>query len=272
MADRITVYEVPGTSVSNSMTGQTAYITPEEIAAGPLYQGLDPQVFDYIFIQGHSNVIKPMGPSITKGVQILSDYITTRSGKFAIVGTSQGALIGSQVVKKLISGELAGLSNCVGAFFIGNPAREQGRAFPGATSIPGGHGIATSAYRLTNTPSWVWEFANPGDPVATNDTTQWIGQIREQTFSNLLTAWDGTFDSISDIFDIAKDIVDMLSFAIVDGIEMGFFHTDNAYNNLHPISGDNRNPYQIIIDRLNTFAAPTVRADGWSTTLRVPTS
>lgn len=267
---RITVYEVPGTSVENSMTGVTNYITPEEIAAGPLYQGLDPDVFDYIFIQGHSNVIKPMGPSITKGVQILSDYITSRSGKFAIVGTSQGALIGSQVVKKLISGEINRQSDCVGAFFLGNPAREQGKAFPGASSIPGGHGIATAAYRLTNTPSWVWEFANPGDPVCTNDTTQFIGQIRESTFTNLLTAWDGTFDSLSDVFDIAKDIVDMLSFGIVDGIEMALYH--NGYENLKPITGDNRNPYQIIIDRLNTIAGPTVRADGWSTTLRYPTS
>ena len=272
---KITVFEVPGTSVQNSITGQTNYVTPEEIAKGAFYQGLDPDVFNYVFVQGHSNVIKPMGPSITKGVQILTDYINDRTvtpSKYAIIGTSQGALIGSQVVKKLMSGEINRLSDCLGAFFIGNPAREQGRAFPGATSTPGGHGVATSAYRLTNTPSWVWEFANPGDPVCTNDTNTLIGQLREQSFTNLLTSWDGNFDSLSDVFDIAKDIVDMFTFGVGTGIDMGFYHVDSAYAQLKPIAGDNRNLYQITIDYLNKVAGPSYRADGWSTTLKYPTS
>lgn len=268
---KITVYEVPGTSVQNSITGVANYITPAEIAKGPFYQGLDPDVFDYVFVQGHSNVIKPMGPSITKGVQILTDYINSKPGKFALVGTSQGALIASQVFKKLQSGEINRMSDCVGCFFFGNPARQAGRAFPGAASIPAGHGIATTAFRLTNTPDIVWEFANPGDPVCTN-TDDFIGQLREQTFTNLLNAWDGTFDSINDVFDIAKDIVDMFSFAVVDGIEMAFYHNAYAEATYTPGLNDTRTAVQIAIDQLNKVAGPKYRVDGWSTTLRVPTS
>lgn len=270
---RITVFEVPGTSVDNSITGITNYITPQQIADGPLYQGLDPAVFDYVFVQGHTNVIKPMGPSITKGVEILSGYLTdgvTAPGKFVVVGTSQGALIASQVAKKLISGEINRMSDNLGFFMIGNPAREQGRAFPGASSIPGGHGVATASYRLTNTPSWIWEFANPGDPVCTNDTTQLIGQIREASFTNMLNSWDGTPDSISDVFDIAQDMIEMLSFGLSSGLDMALYHLH--YEAVYPITGDTRNVYQIIIDQLNKVAGPSYRADGWSTTLRPPTS
>lgn len=270
---RITVFELPGTSVQASVAGHTIYVPPEEIAKNSFYKGLDPDIFNYVFVQGYTNMIKPMGPSVTKGVEILSNYLTdgvTAPGQFAVIGTSQGALIASQVAKKLISGEIPRINDCIGFFHFGNPAREAGKAFPGAATVPGGHGVATSAYRLTNTPSWIWEFANPGDPVCTNDSSTWLGQVREQSFTNLLTSWDGNLDSLSDLVDIANDILDMLSFGIVDGLEMALYHLGYDSPDYKPGLNDTRTAVQIVIDYLNKIAGPKYRADGWSTTLKIP--
>lgn len=268
--ERITVYELPGTSVQASITGQLQYITPQEVAKNPFYQGLDPDAFAYVFVQGYSNMIKPMGPSVTKGVDILTNYITQTPGKFAVIGTSQGALIASQVFKKLMNNTLPRLSDCVGFFLMGNPARQEGRAFPGATTVAAGRGVANSSYRLSNTTDLVWEFANPGDPVCTNIHTTTVGQAREAAFNNMLTSWDGNLDSLSDIAAIANDLVGMFSFATTSALDMILYHMSYGTPDWKPISGDNRNSVQIVIDRLNKVAAPRVRSDGWSTTLVGP--
>lgn len=272
---RITVFECPGTSVAASMAGHTIYVPPEEIAKNSFYKGLDPDVFQYVFVQGYSNVIKPMGPSVAQGVQILTDYINNPSvtpGKFALIGTSQGALITSQIVKKLVAGTIPRAADCLGAFHFGNPAREAGMAFPGAASVPGGRGIANSSYRLSSTPSWVWEFANPGDPVCTNDWTSFVGGMRETTFTNMLTSFDGTLDSLSDVGQLAQDLVDMMSFGLTSALDMALYHNGYDSPTYKPGAGDPRTAVQIVIDYLNKIAGPSYRPDGWSTTLRPPTS
>lgn len=265
----ITVFELPGTNVEASISGQYQYIPPEVWQANDFAQGLDPQVFNYVFIQGHINNIKPMLPSIQQGMTILEQAINSTAGQFAIIGTSQGALIASQIVKKLYSGEINRLADCVGCFFFGNPARQSGRAFPGASSVSPGQGIASSSWRLSNTTNLVWEFANPGDPVACNGTDL-LGQARTASFDNLLTSWDGTLDSLSDVTAIAEDIVGFLGFAVLSGPLMLIYHND--YDTWQPVTGDSRTAFQIVIDYLNTLVAPANRSDGWATTLKVPTS
>lgn len=264
----ITVFEIPGTNVQASITGQYQYIPPETWQQNPFYQGLDPSAFDYVFVQGHINNIKPLLPSVTQGVTILTDLINSTPGKFAIIGTSQGALVSSLVFKKLMSGEINRLADCVGIFHFGNPARQSGRAFPGATSVAPGAGVASTTYRLSNTTDLVWEFANPGDPVCCN--TGPTAAARTATFDNLMTSWDGNFDSLSDIFAIANDIVGMFSFAVLSGPEMLIYH--NNYDSLKFIAGDDRTGQQIVVDYLNTLVAPVYRSDGWATTLTLPTA
>lgn len=269
---KINVYECPGTNVNATVSGQMQYITPAEIALGDFYKGLDPNVFNYNFIQGYANSLKPLQPSVDSGVAIVTQKITENSGKFALIGTSQGALIQSLVYKKLKNGQIPGrLADCVGVFLYGNPAREAGKAFPGASTIPSGHGIATTAFRLTGTvsDSLVWEFANPGDPVCTNGDDL-VSQIREGAFTSLLTGFDGTLDSISDVLQIATDLAGWFSFGATAAIGMVRFHND--YNSYKPIAGDNRTATQIAVDYLNTIAGPYYRDDGWSTTLRAPTA
>lgn len=268
---RLNVFECPGTNVAATVSGQMQYIPPEEIAKGDFCKGLDPSVFNYMFIQGYANQLKPLGPSVAKGVELVTKAINDSTGKFALIGTSQGALIQSQVYKKLKSNEIPRLSDCVGVFLMGNPAREAGKAFPGATSVADGHGIANSSYRLTGTISdnLVWEFARPGDPVCTNGDDLG-GQIREFAFNSLLTTFDGTLNSISDVQQVAQDIVGAFSFYTTVGPGMVFFH--QGYETWFPNQNDTRNPMRIIIDHLNTIAAPQYRPDGWSTVLTGPSS
>lgn len=268
---RINVYECPGTDVNASVTGKMQTYTPEQVAASDFCKGLDAAAFNYVFIQGYINNLKPLLASVNKGVSLVVDNINKSSGKFALVGTSQGALIQSLVYKKLKSGEVNRLSDCVGVFLFGNPAREAGKTFPGANFTPQGHGIASSAYRLTDTLSdnLIWEFANPGDPVCTNADGP-VGVARELAFNSLLTAFDGTFDSISDILQIAQDLVGLFTVGLLAGPGMALFHC--GYDALKPIAGDNRTATQIAIDYLNKVAGPQYRSDGWSTTLVGPSS
>lgn len=269
---KIKVYECVGTDVAASITGQMQTYTYEQLlASNQLATGLDPDSFEHVFIQGYMNQIKPLQPSVDKGVQIVTQNINANSGQFALVGTSQGAMIMSLIFKKLMSGEINRLSDCVGVFLLGNPLRQAGRAFPGATSIPPGHGIAPASMRLTNTTSLVWEFANPGDPVCTNGDDL-VSQAREGAFMNLLTSWDGKLDSLDDVVAIANDIVNFFSFTVTTGVGMALYHNVYGQANYYPIAGDSRNAFQIIIDQLNTKIAPVYRSDGWSTTLKLPTS
>jgi len=265
----ITVFECPGTNVDATISGKMQYISPEEIAKGDFYNGLDKTAFDYVFIQGYANNLKPLLPSVNSGVAIVTQKIESTEGKFALIGTSQGALIQSLVYKKLKNNEIAGrLSDCVGVFLFGNPARESGKAFPGGPVAPG-HGIASAEYRLTGTLSdpLVWEFANPGDPVCTNGDDL-ASQIREDGFESMLTSFDGNLNSISDVLQIAQDLAGWLSFGVLAAPGMALFH--NEYNSYTPIPGDSRSATQIVVDHLNTIVGPYYRDDGWSTTLRVP--
>lgn len=267
---KIRVYECVGTDVAASITGQMQSYTYEQLLANnKLATGLDPESFDHVFIQGYMNSIKPLQPSVDKGVELVTSQITSNAGQFALVGTSQGAMIQSIIFQRLMSGQINRLSDCVGVFLLGNPLRQAGRAFPGATSIPPGHGIAPANKRLTNTTSLVWEFANPGDPVCTNGDDL-LSQAREGAFNNLLTAWDGKLDSLDDVAAIANDIVGFFSFAATTGVGMALYHNVYGEETYRPIAGDNRSAFQIIIDQLNTKIAPSYRSDGWSTTLKLP--
>lgn len=271
---RLTVFECPGTNVEASLTGTMQFISPDEISENLLYKGLDTTVFNYIFIQGYSNQIKPILPSVEKGVEIVGEYIKAGSGPFALVGTSQGAMIMSMVYKKLVSGELPRLADCVGVFLIANPAREQGKSIPGGSVSPG-HGIVPEEYRLTGTINdlLVWEFAHPDDPVCSNFSGRAgdpaLSEAREAAFTSLLTTFDGSLDEWNDFGQIFQDVLGLFTLAAFAGPRMLLYHSD--YDNFFPIPGDGRNTFQVLIDHLNTIVGPVYRDDGWSTVIRMPT-
>jgi hypothetical protein len=155
-------------------------------------------------------------------------------------------------------------SDCLAIFLFANPLRQAGTAFPGATSISAGHGIAPAALRLTNAlsyPSLIWEFAYPGDPVCTTVGDDTVGVTK--IYNALMNNWNGLISSLGQGLGPLEEIQ-----ALIDLIAgMATFHSLVAQASYKPISGDNRPAYQICLDHLNNIAGPRYRTDGWSTTL-----
>lgn len=106
----------------------------------------------------------PIQSAVDKAVRMI--LLTPPATKFFLSGHGVGAAVASRLYDEFRTGRLQTRSRqLLGIYNYGSPYRQQG-AFR-AISDPGGHGMAGSDYRLQNTdPSIVWEFANPGDPVA----------------------------------------------------------------------------------------------------------
>lgn len=268
---KIAVYEAPGTNPTAPI-----YYPPVDVAKLPFYQGLDSNTFHYTLVQDYLNAIYPLTLSVQQGVAAVSAYITANPGKFILIGTSQGAMIMSKVYQSLMAGSLNyRLSDCLGVFLMGNPLRQSGRTFPGATAVAG-HGMAPAWERLTNTTDLVWEFAQSGDPVCTNGDDA-ISVARQLIFEGLETRWFGALDVLGGILGVAQyainEILAFLTPKVGDILEsMAFYH--NGYDKItyQPMAGDTRTGLQIILDQINTKYGPANRPDGWSTALTKPSS
>ena len=145
---QIEIYECPGTNPLAPL-----YYPPMDYDSIPFNTGTDSDLFNYTLIQGYLNTIYPLDLSVGQGVTQLTAAINSKPGRFVLIGTSQGAQIVSTVFKNMTTAGNAlasRLSDCVAIMLMGNPLRQAGTAFPGATTIPSGHGIAPAALRLTN--------------------------------------------------------------------------------------------------------------------------
>lgn len=236
---KINIYECLGTSANSAST--------------PIKMGINADVFNHIIVTGYPNNVFPMNVSVQRGVDRVMKLIQQNPGDFVLVGTSQGAIIMSEVFKQIRTWPR--YSDCVGVFLFGNPEREGGRAFPGCPA-PTGHGIMPSSSRLTDTPDLVWEFANPGDPICTTlDTT--AGVQATNAFQTLFQVYSG----------LEKNLT---------GTLLGFWQTLKGMVNSHnvyalptwkPLSGtspvsvggvedNNRSGQKIVIDQLNNVIGP----------------
>lgn len=245
------------------------YYPPTDFSQLPFSNGIDTDVFNFTLVQGYLNSIYPLNLSVTQGVAALTAAISSSTSKFVLVGTSQGAQIVSTVFKNMSTAGNAlapRLADCLSIFLFGNPLRMANTAFPGATTIPTGHGIAPAAQRLTNTtsyPSLIWEFARQGDPVCTTVGGDTVGVTK--IYDALQNSWNGLISSLGQGLGPLEEIqavIDLL-------VGMASFHNDYYAATYQPISGDTRPAYQICLDYLNLIAGPKYRADGWSTTLTV---
>ena len=261
---KIEIFECPGTNPTAPI-----YYPPTDFSQIPFNTGIDTDVFNYTLIQNYVNSIYPLNLSVSQGVTALTSAITKAPAKFVLVGASQGAQIVSTVFKNMTTSGNAlasRLSDCLAIFLFGNPLRMAGTAFPGATSIPTGHGIAPAAQRLTNTTSYsslIWEFANPGDPVCCTVGDDTAGATK--IYNALQNNWNGLISSLGQGLGPLEEIQ-----AVIDLIAgMASFHNQYFVNTYRPISGDSRPAYQICLDYLNKIAGPSYRADGWSTSLNV---
>jgi|GEM_PF-3045486 len=226
---KINVYECVGTNSNLELT--------------PFKLGLNAQFFAHTKITGYPNNIF-MGQSSAQGIQRVVEAINAKPGRFILVGLSQGALIMGEVYKKLRSGEVNRLSDCLGIVLMGNPIRQEGRAFPGCTPVPSGHGIAAYGRRLTNTTDLVWEFAAEGDPVCANGDG-----VNDQALTAIFELLMGQTSSLIPLGTAFDAIVQLFT---------GMSSAHNVYHldTWKPVQGDSRSGVQIALDHLNKTVGP----------------
>ena len=123
----------------------------------------------------------PMWPSITQGVAELIGQISTKPGKFALAGYSQGAIVVGQVLKHTImdpNGALHHrLPDVTKVVCWGNPMRQEGFAagddwiWPTANADTGGIMAWDRLDGLESAPFQMRDYAHQGDMYAANADT-----------------------------------------------------------------------------------------------------
>lgn len=113
---------------------------------------------------GYPSAAFPMGPSAKAGEDELAKqmarHLDGNSQKFILIGYSQGAMITSRVLRRMMVGDLQGyLGRCIAGVTFGNPLREE-HHFVGDVD-PGGHGLDPNC--LVDTPDWWRDYAIAGD-------------------------------------------------------------------------------------------------------------
>jgi hypothetical protein len=145
------------------------------------------------------------GASIDEGINSLVGQIKSSSEPFILAGASQGATVISEVLRNhLQAGDLtARMPDMWQAFTFGNPERQATKTYPGG-SDPGGHGVRLAQYRITNTPANWWEFAMPGDMIATNGDDS-ISQLATAIFEWISSQGSVTVGPTASVSDIQNE-------------------------------------------------------------------
>jgi len=269
----VTVYEVSGSQVSLTFSDAvsslltermqdfiddlgTLNISPGSLAFPTLNPGpshsyfrdnLDPVNFNYVGVPW-SSPIYPLATSITATTNTLVSMIHNTPGMFVLVGTSEGAIVTSNVYDQLRSGVLADRrKDFLAGITFANPRRQGGHAFPGGTD-PGGHGAYPS--QLINSAANWWDFAAPNDPVAATGDDPEVGAWEQTWFNNLLTSYTGT--PTPALLGTAPPDNTM---TILNTIRRFYLALPGGiYGGYKPIAGDARPAYQVALDYIASFA------------------
>lgn len=196
----IYVFELAGTGALLDIGGNAVVGNTAGAIGNPWFgANLDPTKFTYKNVR-YPAAAFPMDDSVADGVARLSAEINALppGTGFVLIGTSQGAMVCSEVYNQLRSGSLVSrnadfLAGCM----FGNPRRQAGHYT--ATTDPGGSGIQFYS-NLTGCESRWYEFANPGDIACTNDHSTDAGQLATALFSLANSGWDGAQDTLWDLF------------------------------------------------------------------------
>jgi len=208
----------------------------------------------------------PFNPSYEAGAATLVNMITDTTGKFAMVGTSQGAMVISSVYNTIRNGELQGRNaDFVQGITYGNPCRQAGSIAPGCVD-PGGCGINVNSWLQSGVDSRWWDFVNPGDPAACNGAGPWTvdgmtydyrgsnGLWTAELFAEMCQNFNGDLIAlIGQLVDPPANIADLANalFETLIGVSVGP-HT--TYDRTTPIAGDARTCAQLAAQRLMTIA------------------
>lgn len=143
------------------------------VANDPFPQMLDTTLWQWKRVPYPASALD-MGTSIKQGVDWTVEQILDTPGPFALGGYSQGAAVMSNVYNECRQGRLVqrrqDLRACT---FFGNPMRQQGKTFKGASGYAGAFDVANSTtgshgcfpVRLQNTEDFVYEFVMPNEVI-----------------------------------------------------------------------------------------------------------
>lgn len=207
----------------------------------------------------------PMRPSYTAGVVELVRQLDLhgcdRRG-WGFGGYSQGAIVTSIVLQRVLSGDLQRYRpTLLGGVTFGNPMRERGHTLPGGID-PGGEGIVLP--NMVGTPDTVWDMASGANMPGSkgNDLYCTCGSgVSSQAAVDQRAVWD-IIDNRK-VSSLATEILDLaLSPTFSEGVgaaqaifsALGFFGAGTAahvnYQFLHPILGDGRDAWRIALDHM----------------------
>jgi hypothetical protein len=260
---KVTVYEFRGTDMNGTPAPTSDFLSDR----------VDTSRFNWIDVNYPASPY-PMSVSINTGVKMGIDLINKTPGRFVLVGTSQGAIVASNIYDELRAGSLQSRrQDLIQACAFVNPRRQSGHSFPGCYE-PGGRG-SYEPNLADCEPLW-WEFPIPGDPASS-----WVddGSLLATAGRAVLTAIVNTF--FGNILDLLRrfpnPLVDILSIIeslleILYGISTahqttGVYAPMNAFDSdgtmfpyllpfrlgPHPTS-DTRSCLQVAIDQINSLA------------------
>jgi hypothetical protein len=177
---KLTVFDVAGTSVKSVLSFGLDHPTAQTPPSWNLANLANSNPTLITIKEVPYPACVPFNASYQAGAASLISMINNMTGPFAMVGTSQGAMVIASVYKRLLDPNDA-LHSRNGDFLqgitYGNPCRQPGSIAPGCAD-PGGWGINVDSWLQSNVePRW-WDFANPGDPAACNGAGKWnVGGI-----------------------------------------------------------------------------------------------
>ncbi len=166
---KLTVFDVSGTSALSVLTaGQAGTSTAQTPPSWKLATMVDPNFIGIKEVSYPAGV--PFNSSCNVGVANLVTMIKPLTGPFAMVGTSQGAMVIARVYDKIRTptGErFSRNDDFKQGITYGNPCRKKGSIADKCVD-PGGNGINVGGLMSTVEEDRWWDFANPGDPAACN--------------------------------------------------------------------------------------------------------
>lgn len=183
----------------------------------------------------------PMWPSVTAGAAELVSLISTRAGKIALAGYSQGAIIVSLVLKHFImdpNGSLHHrLADVTKVVCWGNPMRQKGFAhgddwiWPTANADTGGIMAWDRLEGLESAPFQMKDFAHQGDMYAANADTDKDEYKRAicKIVMSVTDLFDGPDSLVSQLTELSERPVQeglAMAGAIIDA---GRFFTGTAH-------------------------------------------
>ncbi len=187
---KLTVFDVAGTSALAVLTaGRAGSPTTSTAPAWKLAQLTKPSLVRVKEVPYPACV--PFNASYQTGVATLMNMISQTPGKFAMVGTSQGAMVIAAVYEEIWkpNGKLHSRNgDFLQGITYGNPCRQAGSVPPGCVD-PGGHGINVNSWLQSGVDKRWWDFANAGDPAACNGGGPWTVDGITYDYSGLNGSW-----------------------------------------------------------------------------------